>query len=1764
MQQSYLENILLDQSKDLIWIVSCELQLIYANESYLKRTREMTGLEMKLDISFVLQGFDEAYVERWKLYYKRALAGENFVIEEQFYYPEAKEFQNGQITFQPLINENQEIFAVSCQSKHCTTAVDRSFEASTMIDASLDVFCTIDEQGHFVYVSAASLQLWGYLPQELEGKLYQDFIVEEDVSKSKEVANAIHSGQEIKSFSNRYKRKDGSIAYNLWSLTWDDVSKLYYCVARDAKEIIEQEEKLAQREQRFKALVQEGSDLIAILDAEGNYIYVSPTSISVLGIAPEIFLGKSAFEFIHPSDLERALACLQKMGTENMIIMERYRFQNHKKEWRWLETVLTNMLDNPAVKGIVANSRDITDKIKEEHKLKLFENVITNTRDAVLITQAEPFDEPGNRIVFVNEAFTKMTGYTAEEVIGKSPRFLQGPNSNKKELAKLSRSIRNWKTCEITTINYKKNGEEFWINFTVTPVANENGCYTHWVAIERDVTEQKIKELENELLAQISINFNSEVDLISAANGLCKSVCKYGNFDLVELWTSNLEKSEMQLFSHYVSNTEDEKLYNFIPNITKLRLSEGLAGMVWTEKKQNLWNDIESKDNTDFVRREAMRSIGLKSVLGIPLMHNKEVVGVLKIGIKDVSNSLKKYTRIFQQMEGYIGSELNRKKLENDLTHLFDAIRDILCLTDFNGRFLKINKAGCELLGYTEDEILYHSFDEFAHSKDKKLSIHKLLRSGKLKNTFKFENRLLTKTGKVIWLSWSVTADPEQGIVYCVAKNITEEKKLRELNNEVGKLAKIGSWEMNLGTQTLFWSDEVHKLHETKPKLFVPTVDTAIAFYRKDFQQLVNLSFQNCISTQQPFDFEAVLVTSNNKEVWVRSTGNSEVEDGQCKRVYGSFQDIDERKKAEIKLAESENRFRTILEAEPECIKLLGSNGEILMINPAGLAIIEADSEQEALGKNANEIILPKHRLPFARLTKNVFKGNSGKLVFEIQGLKGTTRWLEIHAVPMKNEQGDIISMLGVSRDITDRKNAEENLRYSEEKNRLIMNAALDAIVSIDLDGNVIFWNAQAEKIFGWSREEVMGKKVSEYIIPEHYRTMHDNGMNHYLNTGEAKMFNNIVELEAVNKNGKIFPIELTVLPIKQGNEEFFCAFLRDISQRKNAEQEKNSLLATLENSLNEIYICDSESLKFTYVNKGALLNLGYSEKEVMELTPLDLKPEFSIKAYKKLIFPLINGNKEKITFFTRHQRKDGSQYPVEVHLQLVTENNNKRFLAVILDITNRKKAEERIIKANERFEKVTEATNDAIWDWDIVKQTYYRSKAIERFFGKQSLKTFRESDFWQDKFHPDDVLTVKKSLSDAISNPLASRWESEYRVFNEHGKTLYVVDRAVIIRNKKGEAIRMVGAMTDISEQKQADQENSFKANLLSMIGQATIATNIDGVINYWNKAAEKIYGWTAEEATGMNIIDATTPEVNREQAMQIMQVLKEGQTWSGEFNVRNKNGDSFPALITNTAIYDENNVMSGIIGISTDITQEVKNEELLKQYTIELERSNEELEQFAFVASHDLQEPLRMISSFMDLLHRKYGDKLDEKGHQYIYFATDGAKRMKHIILDLLDYSRAKKPAEGKEAVDMNEVLSEFKQLRRKLISEKNALIKSSCLPTITTYKAAVTQILHCLIDNSLKYTAEGKVPIVAISARENDKEWEFSIKDNGIGIDAVFYDKIFVIFQRLHNRDKYDGTGIGLSIAKRHVQFIGGRIWLESILGEGTVFYFTIPKN
>jgi signal transduction histidine kinase len=262
-------------------------------------------------------------------------------------------------------------------------------------------------------------------------------------------------------------------------------------------------------------------------------------------------------------------------------------------------------------------------------------------------------------------------------------------------------------------------------------------------------------------------------------------------------------------------------------------------------------------------------------------------------------------------------------------------------------------------------------------------------------------------------------------------------------------------------------------------------------------------------------------------------------------------------------------------------------------------------------------------------------------------------------------------------------------------------------------------------------------------------------------------------------------------------------------------------------------------------------------------------------------------------------------------------------------------------------------------------------------------------------------------------------------------------------------------------------------------------------------------------------------------------------------------------------------------LTGVFNGLQETIVNEKQLKeelanqQYSLEqalsmLQLKNDELEQFAFVASHDLKEPVRMVTSFMGLLKRKYGDQLDEKAHIYIDFAIDGGLRMQKMISDLLELSRTARQDAVRELVDLNDTLKEAKQNIFKLIEESHAeIITKTPLPIISSNKADITRLVQNLLINAIKFRKKEISPVIYLQATENQREWLFSMEDNGIGIDQEKLEKIFEVFARLHSHEDYEGTGIGLAVCKKVVEHYGGRIWAESENGTGSNFYFTINK-
>jgi len=345
-----------------------------------------------------------------------------------------------------------------------------------------------------------------------------------------------------------------------------------------------------------------------------------------------------------------------------------------------------------------------------------------------------------------------------------------------------------------------------------------------------------------------------------------------------------------------------------------------------------------------------------------------------------------------------------------------------------------------------------------------------------------------------------------------------------------------------------------------------------------------------------------------------------------------------------------------------------------------------------------------------------------------------------------------------------------------------------------------------------------------------------------------------------------------------------------------------------------------------------------------------------------------------------------------------------------------------------------------------------------------------------------------------------------------------------------------------------------------------AIVCIDTEGCIIVWNPQAERTFGFTETEVMGRRLSETIVPEQYRTQheaGLKRYLNTRQGTVLNKVFEISalHRNGHEFPIELTIIPMrLKEHDFFCAFI---RDISERREAETRHKEYAEDLKRKNIELEQFAYVASHDLQEPLRTVSGFVELLKRHYKNETDENVIKYINYITDASDRMRRLVHDLLDYSRLGRER-ILEPIDCNKVVQEVLCDLAMAIQESKAVINTDRLPVISGYTTEMKQLFQNLLSNSLKFRKPGERPVINISVIPREENWQFSVTDNGIGIDEKYWDRIFVIFQRLHTKNEYEGTGIGLAHCKKITELHSGKIWVNSIPGEGSTFIFTIKKR
>ncbi len=609
-------------------------------------------------------------------------------------------------------------------------------------------------------------------------------------------------------------------------------------------------------------------------------------------------------------------------------------------------------------------------------------------------------------------------------------------------------------------------------------------------------------------------------------------------------------------------------------------------------------------------------------------------------------------------------------------------------------------------------------------------------------------------------------------------------------------------------------------------------------------------------------------------------------------------------------------------------------------------------------------------------------------------------------------------------------------------------------------------------------------------------------------------------------------------------------------------------------------------------LNKISTGETSFVNDEFSNVYGLNNSNNDNLNNFLAKIYPIQEERNEILRKLHSNEDVDKCDLKKWQEVEIITENGEQKIIntkhiplldqdmliTTSIDVTEKEKLLLDLHKAIERYNLVSMATDDAVFDWDINHNTiFWKNSILTEALGYQEgieRNTLKE---WVDGIHPDDTTAFKESLISFLKNKNATKWMPDYyRVIKADGTYAHIKELSLVVRNEEGRVIRMVGVLRDVSRRKAEELRLKMLELVVENMGDPVVITEADPLdfpgpkIIYANPSFLKLTGYSADEVLGK------TPRVlqGKLSEREELKKLKESMIacTSYKLSTVNYKKDGTPIWIKAhiSPVFDESGKCINWVGVQRDITEEKKAELLLQELnknlitqTEKLELSNKELEQFAYIASHDLQEPLRMIISFLGLLEKKFDKNIDEKGKQYIHFAVDGAQRLRQIIFDLLDYSRVGRLVYPDQIIDLNDLLKEIKHALHSRITEQKAVIVSSNLPSIMAKKTPLSQVFQNLISNSLKYAKKDVPPIIKISVEEKKDCWQFSIMDNGEGIGEMFYHKIFIIFQRLHTKEEVPGTGLGLAITKKAIENMGGTIWVESEVGVGSTFFFTIAK-
>ncbi len=1806
--------------------------------------------------------------------------------------------------------------ACQAQLRQTQTELERSRQYQAVFELALDAILIAGDRGEYVEVNPAACELFGLPADQLIGRCIADFATA-GFDFPQAWRSFLEKGQESGEF--HLQRPDGTQRVVEYAATANIVPHRHLSVLRDITQRVQAQQALQESEQRLQAIIDNSPALIYLKDTTGRYILVNRQFEINCHVTREQAKGKTDWDIFSEETADRFAINDKKVRSSGVPLEfeEILDLDSGTHTFLSLKFPLYNSTGTPyAVCGI---STDITQRVQAERALRqsqaLLENLLETLPVGVCIADAT------GRLLHANQASQKIWGGAQYIGIQQYSEYKGWWHETGKRIEPaewpIVKAIATGESYlnDVTDIENLQGQRKTLLNSAV-PLRSESGEIIGGIAVNQDITEyEETRHLaslhekalwENQRLIQQIAQATPAMlylyDLIEQRN-------VYANRQLTEIVGYSPEDVQNMGAGFLQKLIHPEDLATVAASADRLVAApDGEIVEVEYRMRHALgeWRWLYSRDTVFTRTADGAPQLILGTALDIT--HRKQVEEELQQYRQHLERLVEKrtaeLTRANQQLQQEIAErelietqliasaqklEVVSERLATITGNIPGVVYRMIVHADGRISIPYISAGVRELLGIEPDDITANPnlILDRIHS-DCRQGFDRAMRfSAQTLARLKHDCRVISTSGQEKWVR--ALARPHRllcgdAVFDGLALEITARKAAEEAlqQSEAKNRALVAALPdplfriRNDGTYVGFIPADRFQ-PSVPPSQFLGKKVTEILPEPVAGQLMSAIALATESGSAQVCEYQlAEDGHPKHYETRIAVCGADE--------VLAIVRDITKRKRAEVALQESEERFRQLAENLTDVFWMVTADRtQTLYVSPAYERIWghtrESLYRQPASFRDA---IHPEDRQGFIAAFEKEFRGDFDQ-EYRIVRPDGSIRWIRERGFPVRNDSGEIYRIAGIAEDITDRKRAEE------ERDRFF-NLSLDILAVAGADGYFKRVNPAGTLILGYTTAEFLSIPIIDFIhADDRARTSHE--FQHKLITGEPSLN---LENRYRCKDGSYKWLAWTAVPVPA--DRLTYAVARDMTERKQAEsalRDSEQKFRTLAENTPDIIARFDRELRYVYVNPAVQKVTGLSPQEVTGKTNRELgMPDTQVSDWEKVLrqifktahetvieleynlskgariersgsriktsgsvikkrgashelasriqkpCPLLHKLDSQINAaatriqesgariqisgariqesgariqntlnspFLKSQDSEVRYYQTRIVPELAADGTVAFILCATRDITERKQMEESLRVAQARLHHLLTASPSVIYssvasgDGGIT----FMGENVTSMLGYEAREFLSDSHFWTDRLHPQEAERVTAKLSERLSGNCQAL---EYRFLHKDGTYRWMYDQVQVVRDAQGNPLEFVGSWTDITERKLAEALLQYRVVLEQLIGDISthflnlppaetdrgIHQALHALGEFLGVERTYVFQFAESGATIDNTHEWVAPGIEPRTCRwqnvpagalsPVWDTIKRGEVLAQspateEFQLEGIQSLLYVPLIAGGTVVgfvgcdavrtaktwtEDHIALLRIVGeIFVTAIERRRFEQELELRAADLARSNAELEQFAYVASHDLQEPLRAVTGYTQLLARRYSGQLDAKADEYIAFAVEGATRMQQLIKDLLMYSRVGTRGKELEPVDFLTVFQAAVANLEVAVAESGATLTHGDLPTVKGDFTQLAQLLQNLLSNALKYRSD-QAPVIHVSAQQQNGNMRFSVRDNGIGIDPKYSDRIFQLFQRLHTRDEYPGTGIGLAICKKIVERHGGRIWVESAPGQGSTFYFTIP--